>query len=370
MNHQELRYQIGVTLIKGIGPVNARKLISYLGSVEAVFTEKPELLKKIPGIGEVLANAISTQQVLKRADAEIEFIERYKIHTHFFTESSYPYRLKECEDAPVLIYSKGTDDFNTGRYLAVVGTRKITPYGKELCQSIIQSLAQTQPELTIVSGLAYGVDVAAHKAAIDNDLRTFSVVAHGLDRIYPSTHQSVAKKIIEMGGSIITEYPSQTNPDAPNFVERNRIVAGMCDATLVIESGLKGGSLITAELANGYNRDVFAIPGRISDTQSQGCNNLIYKNQAVLIQTASDLEKFMNWDTQLNTRTVQQKLFTSLTSDEEQIINVLRAEDSVYINALATKSKIPLQKLLGLLIQLEFKGLIHSLPGSHYKIVS
>lgn len=370
MNYEELKYQIGVTLIKGIGPINARKLISYLGSVEAIFTEKPEILKKIPGIGEVLANSIVTQQVLKRSDEEIEFIKRYNIQTHFFTDSSYPYRLKECEDAPILLYSKGTNDFNSGRYLAVVGTRKITPYGKEMCQSIIQSLAETQPELTIVSGLAYGVDVAAHKAALDNNLRTFSVVAHGLDRIYPSAHQSVAKKIFEMDGAVITEYPSQTKPNAPNFVERNRIVAGLCDATLVIESGLKGGSLITATLANGYNRDVFAIPGRISDTQSQGCNNLIYNNQAVLIQTANDLEKFMNWDAQLTTRTAQQKLFTSLTPDEDQIITTLRTKDSVYINELAAQSKIPLQKLLGLLIQLEFKGLIRSLPGSHYKIVS
>ena len=370
MNHNELRYQIGLTLINGIGPVNARKLLSYLGGVEAIFTEKPETLKKIPGIGEVLSQAIATQQVLKRADAEIEFIEHYKIKTHFFTESTYPYRLKECEDAPVLLYSKGTDDFNTGRYLAVVGTRKITPYGKELCQTLLKSLAQTQPDLTIVSGLAYGVDVTAHKIALENNLRTFGVVAHGLDRIYPSANQSVAKKIIEMDGAIITEYPSLTNPDAPNFVERNRIVAGLCDATLVVESALKGGSLITADLANGYNREVFAIPGRINDTQSQGCNNLIYKNQAVLIQTATDLERFMNWDSQINPRSVQQRLFTSLTPDEEKIIDLLRVEDSVYINSLASKSQIPLQKLLGLLIQLEFKGMIQTLPGSHYKIVS
>ncbi len=369
--NNNLHYQIGATLIKGIGPINAKKLISYLGGVEAIFNEKTEILKKIPGIGDALAHEIRTQNVLLRAEKEIEFIERYQIKTHFYTDSSYPYRLKECEDAPILLYSKGHEDLNTGRYLAIVGTRKASTYGKELCQSIIKSLSQTQPNITIVSGLAYGIDVFAHKAALDYNVRTFGVVAHGLDRIYPTAHHATAKKMIESGGTILTEYPSQTNPDAPNFVERNRIVAGMCDATLVVESALKGGSLITAELANSYNRDVFAFPGRITDIQSQGCNNLIYKNQAVLIQSANDLEHFMSWDSKpIGSIQTEQKLFESLTQDEQCIIDLLRQNESVYINHLATQSHIPLQKILGLLIQLEFKGLIKSIPGSLYKIQS
>lgn len=369
MNPDMLRYQIGLTLLNGIGPVNARNLVAYLGSPEAVFRERPETLRKIQGIGDCLADNITHQQVLARADEEVEFVAKYGIDTHFFTDASYPYRLKECADAPVLLYSKGTTDFNSGRFLAIVGTRKLTPYGKEVCQRIVSDLAQMQPDLTIVSGLAYGADVAAHKAALDNGVRTFGVVAHGLDRIYPSANRTVAHKMIEQGGAVLTEYMNQTEPLAPNFVARNRIVAGMCDAVLVVESALKGGSLITAELANDYDRDVFAVPGRATDVQSQGCNQLIYKNQAVLVQSADDLAKFMCWDTQALPRERQQELFAALTADEQTIVEVLRADDTVYINHLALRSGIPLQKLLGLLVQMEFKGLVQALPGSHYKIV-
>ncbi|MGN0187573.1 MAG: DNA-processing protein DprA [Paludibacteraceae bacterium] len=364
-----LRYQIGLTLLNGIGPVNARNLVAYLGSPEAVFRERPETLRKIQGIGDCLADNITHQQVLARADEEVEFVVKYGIDTHFFTDTTYPYRLKECADAPVLIYSKGTIDFNSGRFLAVVGTRKLTPYGKDLCQSIVRDLAQMQPDLTIVSGLAYGADVAAHKAALDNGLRTFGVVAHGLDRIYPSANRVVAQKMIEQGGAVLTEYTSKTEPLAPNFVARNRIVAGLCDAVLVVESALKGGSLITAELANDYDRDVFAIPGRATDVQSQGCNQLIYKNQAVLVQSADDLANFMCWNTQPLPRERQQELFAALTADEQAIVDVLRTDDAVYINHLAQRSGIPLQKVLGLLVQMEFKGLVQALPGSHYKMM-
>ncbi len=364
----DLKYQIGLTLINGIGPIHARDLVAYLGSPEAVFREKPETLKKIKGIGEMLSEAIATQDILSHADDEIEFISKYNIQTHFFTDATYPYRLKECADAPIMLYSKGANDFNSGRFLAVVGTRKITPYGKEICQTFLRDLAQTQPDLTIVSGLAYGVDVAAHKSALENGLRTFGVVAHGLDMIYPSANRSVAQKMIAANGAIITEYMSKTQPLAPNFVARNRVVAGMCDAVLVVESALKGGSLITAELANDYDREVFAIPGRTSDVQSQGCNNLIYTNQAVLVQSASDIEKFMNWDAQMLPRERQQELFATLTSDEQAIVEKLRSEDSIYINHLVAHCHIPLQKMLGLLVQMEFKGLVEALPGSYYKI--
>lgn len=368
--NDKLKYEIALTLINGVGPVNGRKLVAYLGDVEAVFRQRPEALRKIPGIGEALAEAIGTQQVLARAEREVEFVAKYGIRTHFFTDGTFPQRLKECEDAPLLLYSKGCADFNAGRYLAVVGTRKITAYGKDMCHSLIADLAQTQPDLTIVSGLAYGVDVAAHKAALDNGLRTFGVLAHGLDQIYPSANRSTARKMIEEGGAVITEFPSETQPLAPNFVQRNRIVAGLCDAVLVVESALKGGSLITAELANGYNRDVFAIPGRPTDVQSQGCNNLIYSNQAVLVQAAADLEKFMGWDSSALPRDRQQTLFDALTPDEQTVVDVLRGADAVYINHLSAHSGIPLQKLLALLVQMEFKGLVRSLPGSQYKMVN
>lgn len=368
--NDKLKYQIALTLLNGIGPITGRKLVAYFGDVEAVFGQRPDTLRKIPGIGEALAEAIGTQRVMERAEREVEFVTKYGIQTYFFSDATFPHRLKECDDAPLLLYSKGCCDFNAGRYLAVVGTRRITPYGKEMCQSLIADLAQTQPDLTIVSGLAYGVDVAAHKAALDNHLRTFAVMAHGLDRIYPAANRTTARKMIEQGGAVVTEFMSETQPIAPNFVQRNRIVAGMCDAVLVVESALKGGSLITAELANGYNRDVFAIPGRPTDVQSQGCNNLIYSNQAVLVQTAADLEKFMGWDTAALPRDRQQALFDTLTPDEQAVVDALRGADAVYINHLSVHSGIPIQKLLALLVQMEFKGLVRALPGSQYKIAN
>ncbi|HQO47805.1 MAG TPA: DNA-processing protein DprA [Paludibacteraceae bacterium] len=361
-----LRYQIGLTLINGIGPINARKLIAYLGSVEAVFTEKKEHLKLIPGIGEVLANEIANQNVLERADKEIEFIQKHRIVTHYFTDSSYPYRLKECEDAPILIYSTGNCDFNSGHFLAIVGTRKITPYGKDLCNDLVKTLAETQHNLTIVSGLAYGSDICAHKAALDNQVPTIGVVAHGLDRTYPSAHTSIAKKMLEKG-AILTEYLSGTSPDAPNFVKRNRIVAGLCDATIILESPKRGGSLITAQLANDYNRDVFAFPGRPNDLYSEGCNQLIRTNRAALITCADDLIDFMGWDASKQNKTQQQILFDDLTPEEQRIIVALNKSESVYINTLAKETGIALQKLLALLVQLEFKGLIKALPGSMYQ---
>ena len=369
--NETLKYQIALTLINGLGPINGRKLLAHFGSAEAIFEQSPKTLRTIPGIGEFLADAVLSQkEVFARAEKEIEFIEKYNIQTHFFGDATYPRRLKECEDAPLLLYTKGCTDFNAGRYLAVVGTRKITPYGRDVCNALIADLAQTQPSLTIVSGLAYGVDVAAHRAALDNGLRTFGVVAHGLDQIYPSANRAVARKMIEDGGAIITEFPSETQPIAANFVQRNRVVAGLCDAVLVVESALKGGSLITADLANDYDRDVFAVPGRASDVQSQGCNNLIYSNKAVLVQTAADLEKFMSWDSQPLSRARQQELFDLLTPEEQKVIDVLHTADAVYINHLSQQSGIPLQKLLPLLVQMEFKGLVRQLPGSLYKVVN
>ncbi len=368
--NDKLKYEIALTLINGVGPVNGRKLLAYFGDAETIFRQRPETFRKIPAIGDALAEAVGSQQVLARAEREMEFMERFGIVAHFFTDSTFPRRLKECEDAPLLFYSKGCTDFNAGRYLAVVGTRKITPQGKDICRMLVGDLAKTQPNLTIVSGLAYGVDVAAHRAALDGGLRTFGVVAHGLDLIYPSAHRSVAKKMIETGGAIITEFPTETQPFATNFVQRNRIVAGMCDAVLVVESALKGGSLITAEMANGYDRDVFAVPGRPTDVQSQGCNNLIYNNQAVLVQTAADLEKFMCWDSNSLSRDSQQALFETLTPDEQTIVDVLRSADAIYINHLSAQSGIPLQKLLPMLVQMEFKGLVRALPGSQYKLVN
>ena len=251
-------------------------------------------MKLIPGIGEVLANDIANQNVLERADKEIEFIQKHRIATHYFTDSSYPYRLKSAKMHHTNLFYRQLR-FQFGTLFSYSRNTKITPYGKDLCNDLVKTLAETQHNLTIVSGLAYGSDICAHRAALDNQVPTIGVVAHGLDRIYPSAHTSIAKKMLEKG-AILTEYLSGTSPDAPNFVKRNRIVAGLCDATIILESPKRGGSLITAQLANDYNRDVFAFPGRPNDLYSEGCNQLIRTNRAALITCADDLIDFMGWD--------------------------------------------------------------------------
>ena len=327
MTDDTLKYKIGITLIKGIGCNLAKNLIAYVGSVEGVFKEKQQNLAKIPGIGEVLSNEIVSQDVLKRAEQEIEFILKNKIQTYYFTDRHYPYRLKECADSPIMLYSKGNCDLNNGKFVGIVGTRNATETGKENCKKLISDLATAQPNIIIVSGLAYGVDICAHKAALEAELPTIGVVGHGLDRIYPAAHRPTAVKMLEKGG-LLTEYLSMTNPDRPNFVQRNRIIAGMCDATVVIESAARGGALITSEAANEYNRDVFAFPGRVNDEWSVGCNNLIKNNKASLIESADDIMRFMNWEKQDSTsvKNVQTTLFLDLSDEEQEIVSAFKTK--------------------------------------------
>jgi DNA processing protein len=268
MIDETLKYKIGITLIKGVGNNLAKNLIAYIGSVEGVFREKQQNLAKIPGIGEVLSKVIVsqilTQNIVNRAEHEIEFISKNKIQSYFFTDRDYPFRLKECPDSPIMIYSKGNCNLNNGKFVGIVGTRKATETGKENCKQLISDLKCVLPNAIIVSGLAYGIDICAHKAALDSGLLTIGVIGHGLDRIYPELHRPTAVKMVQ-DGALLTEYLSLTNPDKQNFVQRNRIIAGLCDAIVVVESGTKGGALITAEIANDYNRDVFAFPGRVND---------------------------------------------------------------------------------------------------------
>lgn len=371
MNNQ-LKYQIGITLLKGIGPHLAKNLIAYLGSVEAVFTEKRGHLAKIPGIGEVLSKEITSQNVMKRAEQEIEFIEKNKIQACFFTEKAYPFRLKECPDSPIMIYYKGTANLNDAKFVGVVGTRKATEFGKEICKNIIEGLSQKVSNLVIVSGLAYGIDICAHKSALEIGLPTIGVLGHGLDRIYPAVHRSAAVKMLSSGG-LLTEFISGTNPDRQNFVQRNRIIAGMCDALIVAESASKGGALITAELANDYNRDVFAVPGRVSDELSKGCNALIKYNKASLAESAEDIMRLMNWEESKNIKTaesVQTVLFENLTDEEHGIISILRQNpDGININELALLLKTPFSRLSSKLLDMEFRGLVKCLPGGIYRLV-
>jgi DNA processing protein len=372
MYDEQLKYKIGITLIKGIGNNLAKNLIAYVGSAAAVFKERQATLAKIPGIGETLSREIASQDVLQRAEEEIAFITKNSIQTYYYADRDYPFRLKECHDAPIMLYSKGNCNLNDGKFVGIVGTRNAIEIGRENCQKLVAGLASQQIDFVIVSGLAYGIDFCAHKSALDVGLPTIGVVGHGLDRLYPSAHTATSLKMVSNGGALVTEYLSGTNPEAPNFVQRNRIIAGLCDAIVVVESATRGGSLITAEMANEYNRDVFAYPGRVTDTWSAGCNGLIRNNKSSLIESAEDLCRFMSWESKgvKGETAIQTSLFLDLTPDEQQLIALLRQHtEGVHINALAILMEKPFSKITALLLEMEFKGLVKCLPGNVYKVV-
>lgn len=366
-----LRYQIGITLIPGIGCVLAKQLIAYVGSVEGVFHESRKNLSKIPAIGEIRAKEIVNQNILARADTEVEFILKNRLSACFFTDPDYPFRLKDCPDAPLMLFGKGKLELNRGKFIGVVGTRKASDAGKEYCTHMITDLAAMCPDLTIVSGLAYGIDITAHKTALENGLPTIAIPGHGLDRIYPSRHRDTAVRMLENGG-ILTEFLSQTVPEGPNFVQRNRIIAGMSDATVVVESKKEGGSLITAMLASSYNRDVFAFPGRPTDENFAGCNRLIKSNRAALIENATDLIRNMNWDVEQRApaTNIQTSLFAELSEEESILLNCLRAQpDGIHVNELAIQTGKPYSTVSSILLNLEFKGMVKPLPGGMYRII-
>ncbi|NLF42416.1 MAG: DNA-protecting protein DprA [Bacteroidales bacterium] len=353
-------------MIAGVGPVTAKKLIAFCGGLEAVFKEKKTGLLKIPGVGENLAKSILSKDVFALVDKEIDFIEKNKIRALFYLDADYPFRLKHCDDGPILLFVKGETNLNSDKMLAVVGTRSITSYGKELSQKVIEGLAPQQP--VIVSGLAYGVDAAAHKASIENHLPTVGVLGHGLDRIYPPLHQSLAERMLENGGALISDFTSGTIPDKENFPKRNRIIAGISDAVLVVEAAKSGGALITAQIANTYNRDVFAFPGRIGDAYSEGCNHLIKTNQAALIQSHIDIEYIMGWSVKQKAKPNQALLFHELTETESVIMDVLKSEVQPGIDLICKLSGQSMGKVSATLLELEFKGLVRSLPGKQYAL--
>lgn len=366
MNDNDLKYKIGVTLIPGIGNINGKVLIAHIGSVEGIFKEKQSNLEKIPGIGKILAKEIYNQNILSRAEEEIEFINKYNINCLFYLDQDYPNRLKNCDDSPIMIYLKGDCNLNSTKILSIVGTRNATSNGKQICNDIVSNLINNHPELIIVSGLAYGIDICAHKAALANNANTAAILGHGLDIIYPAVHKPIAQNIIKQG-ALISEFLSKGAIDKMNFVKRNRIIAGLSDATIVIESALKGGSLITADIANSYNRDVFAIPGRIEDTYSQGCNFLIKTSRAALIEKASDIEYFLGWESSKNKKVIQKELFITLTEKEKTIIELLKSGEAS-VDSISNSMKLPISVLSASLLNLEFSGLIKCMPGKIYSI--
>lgn len=363
-----LLYQIAVTLLPGVGDINARKLVAYTGSPEAVFAEKKAGLMRIPGMGESTANLIvSNRNVLERAAREISFIRKFGIRTLFYTDDDYPERLKQCVDSPVLLYSLGKADLNTNRIISIVGTRRATEYGKEVCRRLVNDLKEQH--ILVVSGMAYGIDTCAHKAALDEGLLTVGVFAHGLDRVYPPLNSALARRMIEQGG-LVTEFMSETNPDRENFPRRNRVIAGLSDATIVIEAGLKGGALITADIANSYNRDVFAVPGRIGDPVSEGCNNLIKTNRAALVQSATDVCYIMGWDKEKpKNQPVQRSLFIALDPDQEAVVAILSEHGDCSIDKICLATGIQTSKIAAALLGLEFEGIVRCLPGKIYRLI-
>ena len=363
--YDDLKYKIGITLIPKIGAVNAKKLIAYCGGVEAVFKESKKALLKIPGIGHNLVSNILNQNVLKRAEQEIEFIEKNNITPLFYTDDKYPQRLLQCEDAPVMLYYKGNQSLNPPRMLAIVGTRRSTVYGRSVCEKIIEGL--TDKGVMIISGLAYGIDSCAHRHALKTEMPTVGILGHGLDRIYPAENRSVAEKMLYNGG-LLTEFMSGTIPDRENFPKRNRIIAGISDATLVVESGKKGGAIITAEIAFSYSRDVFAVPGKVDDAYSKGCNYLIKTNKAALVESADDIAYWLGWNDVKPQQTGQPELFTTLTPDEQKLADILQQEGECGIDKLMVKSNLPVSKISVILLNLEFQGVILSLPGKRYKL--
>lgn len=371
MSETELIYTIALTQVPGIGAVRGRQLINVLGSATDVFQRRKEIPDLLPQTTPQTVEALDCPRAIACAEKEYEFIQQNNIQCLTINDTHYPSRLRECNDAPIALFFKGNTDLNAMRVINMVGTRNATEYGKQICIRFLQDLQTLSPDTLIVSGLAYGIDIHAHRAALQHNFATVGILAHGLDRIYPSSHRKTAIEMLNKGG-LLTEFLTGTNPDRYNFVSRNRIVAGMSDATIVVESASKGGSLITADLAQGYHRECFAFPGRSTDEYSRGCNQLIRDNRAALIQSAEDLVKLMCWDADnqtKKTKSVQRSLFPDLSEDEEKIINAITENPNTHINDLTIATGIPVHKISALLFELEMKGVIRTLAGNTYQLL-
>jgi DNA processing protein len=366
MSEQDLFYLLALLRVEGVGDIMAKKLLSNFGNAEAIFKAKTNQIASIDGVGSILLKNLKDKTVLEKANQELEFINKNKIKVSFFKDENYPERLKHCIDSPVLIFSAGNINLANKRIISIVGTRQITSYGVEFCKKLIEDLSPLDP--IIVSGFAYGVDIVAHQLAMENKLQTIGVLAHGLNQIYPKAHKKYMSKMEENGG-FITEFWSTTNPDKENFVRRNRIVAGMSEATIVIESADRGGSLITANLANDYNRDVFAVPGRVTDKYSQGCNQLIKTQKANVLTSAADLVYMLNWDIENKTKIIQKQLFVELEEEEQKIYDYLLKNGKELLDIIALQCEFPIYKISGMLLNMELKGVIRPLPGKLFEAI-
>lgn len=358
------RDYLALTRLHGISQSMATTLVKELGSID-------EILKNVETLPIKIRNAFQEgwTKACERAEQELDFCEKKNIQILIPENDNYPQRLKECNDAPLALFYKGTANLNKRHIISVVGTRHISEYGKDICHNFINELKTLIPDCMIVSGLAYGVDIHAHRASISSNMETVGVLAHGLDRIYPHLHRNTAIEMMQQGG-LLTEYMTGTNPDKGNFVRRNRIVAGMSDATVVVESAHKGGALITAHLANDYAREVFAFPGRIHDEFSEGCHQLIKSNKAALITCAKDLTENMGWDVSTNAPTpIQRELFPELSDEETLLCELLKGSDGMAVNQLVVKSNLPFANVSVLLFELEMKGVVKAMPGGNFRLL-
>lgn len=367
MKEKELQYLLALQKTKGIGTINAKKLIAKVGSAEAVFTTKKSDLMHINGIGSFTIQNLNNKETLVLAEAEAQHIIDQKINYSSFLDDAYPDKLKHCIDGPLLLFSEGNIQIKKQPIVSIVGTRKMTSYGRSFIDELVKEIATYNP--IIVSGFAYGVDIAAHKAAIKYDLQTIAVLAHGLDHMYPKIHNKYVHQVVENGG-FYTEHWHNEQALRENFLQRNRIVAGLADAVIIVESAAKGGSLVTATIANSYNRDVFAVPGRVTDTFSQGCNSLIRTNKAALLNNAKDLVYHLNWD-QENTKpkVIQRQLFIDLQGDEKIIYDYLFKNGKSLLDSISLDTKIPIYKISGVLVNLELQGIVRPLPGKLFEVI-
>jgi DNA processing protein len=366
MSEENLFHLMALLRVEGVGDIMAKKLLTHFGSAEAVLNAKTTQLAAIDGVGSVLLKNLKDKSVFEKATQELQFIQYNNIDVLYFQDEKYPDRLKHCIDGPVLLFSSGNINIKNRKIISIVGTRQITSYGMEFCRKLIEDLAPLDP--IIVSGFAYGVDIVAHQLAMDHNLQTIGVVAHGLNQIYPKPHKKYVAKM-EQNGGFMTEFWSTSNPDKENFVRRNRIVAGMTEATIVIESADRGGSLITANMANDYNRDVFAVPGRVTDKYSQGCNNLIKTQKANVLTSAADLIYILNWDIKNEAKPVQKQLFVTLDDDEQKVYDYLLKTGKELMDIIALHCDFPIYRISGLLLNMELKGVIRPLPGKLFEAI-
>ena len=367
MTDLELLNVLALMRVDLVGDIVAKRLINHLGSAEAVFKAKKPQITAIEGIGDIIYNNLKNTSVFKLAEAEVKFVRENNIKPLFYLDSNYPDRLKHCIDGPVVLFTSGNINLEGRKTISIVGTRQMTSYGGDFCRKLIKDLAPLNP--VIISGFAYGVDIHAHIIAMEQGLQTVGVVAHGLNQVYPKVHKKYVAKMEENGG-FMTEFWSTSNPDKENFVKRNRIVAGISEATIIIESADKGGSLITANIANDYNRDVFAVPGRITDKYSMGCNNLIKSQRANVLTDAADLVYMLNWQLEEEKKKpVQKQLFVVLDNDEQKVYDYLQKKGKELMDIIALECDMPIFKISSLLLNMELKGVIRPLPGKLFEAI-